>query len=212
VNKPIVVIGAGGHAKVVVDALLLLDAELICLTDSDPAKQGKSVLGIPVVGDDTILTKYPPDSVDLALGVGSVRVSRLRRQIFERLKQAGYHFKTFVHPGASIGREVVLGEGCQVMAGAVIQVGASLGVNVLINTLASVDHDCRIGDHVHVAPGAILSGHVAIGADCHIGCGATVIQGIRLGNGVQIGAGAAVVSHGNNETIILGVPGRELVK
>lgn len=209
-NKPVVVIGAGGHAKVVIDALLLLDVQVLCLTDTDPAKHGASVLGIPVLDEDSLLTRYPPDTADLAMGVGSVRVSQFRREIFERLKSSGYRFKTIVHPSTSIGRDVVLGEGCQIMAGVVIQTGSILGVNVLINTRAVVDHDCEIGDHVHIGPGAVLSGHVTLDADCHIGCGASVIQGIRLGNNVQVGAGAAVVNDFGNGARVLGVPGRRL--
>jgi len=212
VNRPVVVIGAGGHAKVVVDALLLLGAELLCLTDTDSAKHGTSVLGVPVLGDDSLLTDYPPGSVDLAMGVGSARVSPSRRRIFEQMKRMGYNFRTLIHPGALIGREVLLGEGCQVMAGAVIQAGSALGMNVLVNTRASVDHDCRIGDHAHVGPGAVLGGDVTLGADCHIGCGAALIHGVQLGCGVQVGAGAAVISHCNDETIVLGVPGKELVR
>lgn len=208
-RKPVVVIGAGGHAKVVVDTLLRQNAEVLCLTDADPTRHGTQVLGLTVLGDDGILERYPPEKVDLALGVGSVQVSQHRREIFERLKIAGYCFRTVVHPTALIGSEVVLGEGCQIMAGVLIQPGTTLGVNVLLNSSASVDHDCLIGDHAHIGPGAILSGHVTVGADCNVGCGASIIQGICLGDQVQIGAGASVVSNFGNRATILGVPGRE---
>lgn len=211
-SKPVVVIGAGGHAKVVVDALLLLGAKVLCLTDADPAKHGESVLGIPILGDDVMLSRYSPDEIHLALGIGSVKVSSVRRQVFEKMRKSGYRFMTIVHPNTSIGREVELKEGCQIMAGAIIQTGSVLGINVLVNTRASIDHDCRIGDHVHVGPGAILSGHVSLGSGCHVGCGATVIQERHLGNDVQIGAGAVVVNDSGDGSRILGVPGREITR
>jgi len=209
VNKPIIIVGAGGHAKVVADALLSCGCTVLGLTDPDPALQGLAVLGLPVLGDDGALAGYPPATIELVLGVGTVRVSPHRRRIFERFKMAGYSFATVVHPGAVIGREVTLGEGCQVMAGAIIQTGSQLGSNTLVNTSASIDHDCRIADHVQIGPGAVLGGGVEIGGDSCVGAGATVIQGIQVGSGVQVGAGAAVIRNCANGSRIVGVPGKE---
>lgn len=211
-NKPVIVIGAGGHAKVLVDALLAGNVDLIGITDNDPAKVGDRLLGVTVLGSDDVLANYPPNVADLVLGVGSVRVSEIRQKIFAHFKMAGYQFRTIVHPSAVIAREVVLGEGCQVMAGAIIQAGSHLGENILVNTRASIDHDCRIGDHVHLGPGTTLCANVSIGEGCHVGSGATITQGIRLGRNVQVGAGALILRNCEDTTCHLGVPGEEQAK
>lgn len=193
----------------VADALLAAKRNVIGFTDAAPALHGARVLGLPVFGDDGILASYDPASIELAMGTGSVRVSPLRRQLFERLKMTGYSFTTVVHPSATLGRDIVLGEGCQIMAGAVIQAGSRLGLNVLVNTRAAVDHDCRIGDHAQIGPGAVLCGAVVIGGDSFIGAGASVIQGTCIGNGVQVGIGAAVLRHCADGSTVVGVPAKE---
>lgn len=208
-NKPVIVIGAGGHAKVVVDALLAVHTLLVGITDADRNRKGEQLMGIGVLGGDDVLADYPPETVDLVLGVGSVRVSNSRQMLFEKFKAAGYRFRTFVHPSAVVSSQVVLGEGCQVMAGAVIQADAILGANVLINTRAAVDHDCRIGDHVHLGPGSVLCAGVDVGTGSHLGSGSTTLQGVRIGRAVQVGAGALIIRHCADGTCHVGVPARE---
>lgn len=208
-NKPVIVIGAGGHAKVVVDALLAVQALLVGITDADRNKKGERLMGISVLGGDDVLADYPPETVDLVLGVGSVRVSNHRQTLFEKLKAAGYRFRTVVHPSAVVSSQVLLGEGCQVMAGAVIQADATLGANVLVNTRVAVDHDCRIGDHVHLGPGSVLCAGVDVGTGAHLGSGSTILQGVRIGRAVQVGAGALIIRHCADGTCHVGVPARE---
>jgi sugar O-acyltransferase (sialic acid O-acetyltransferase NeuD family) len=177
---------------VVVDALLAQGAEVLGVTA--PVSAVSEVLGRPVLGDDRIITRHAPADVDLAIGVGSVSQPRLRFTLYERYRALGYRYATIVHPGAIVGREVVLEEGSQIMAGAVVQPGSRIGTNAIINTRASVDHDCQVGAHSHIAPGVTLSGGVSIGESCHVGTGATVIQGIQIGAGALIGAGAVVLA------------------
>lgn len=202
-----IVLGAGGHAKVLIDALE--GAEIVGLTDRDPAKAGLRVLGVPVLGGDDVLSVYPPDKVQLVNGLGSVRAGAQRQALFVLYKSMGYRFATVVHRSAVIAREVALGEGAQVMAGAVLQPGCVIGDNTLINTRAAIDHDCRIGNHVHIAPGAVLSGDVTVEDQAHVGVGATVIQGMRIGGGATVGAGAVVVHGVKSGATVTGVPARE---
>ena len=157
-ERPVIVLGAGGHAKVVIGALKASGAAILGATDPDEGTHGKSILGVPVLGGDNKVSEHQPDEIALVNGVGSTRVSSLRKEIFDRFTQAGFTFAALLHPSAVIGQETGVSDGAQVMAGAVIQPGCRIGANAIINTGAQVDHDCIIGDHVHVAPGAVLGG------------------------------------------------------
>lgn len=194
-NKSCVVIGGGGHARVLMDALLLSGFEIQGFLDLIPKQiflHGKKIAYLGT--DEEYLKKSSKRNIQLVNGVGSVGNPETRREIFKRFKSAGYSFLTVVHPSAIVAYDVALGEGVQIMAGAIVQTGSVLGNNVIINTRASVDHDCRIEDHVHIAPGAVLSGNVTVGESAHIGTGASVVQGIHILAGTLIRAGS-MISH-----------------
>ncbi len=189
----VILVGGGGHARVLADSLILQENKILGFVD--PKQKEMRVAGrwIPYLGTDKILLdKKLPQKAFLVNGVGSVGNPKIRKQIFERFKAAGYSFSAVIHPSAILARDVQRGEGVQVMAGAVVQAGTHLGNNCIINTRASVDHDCRIGDHVHIAPGAILCGGVKISEGSHVGCGAVIIQGVTVGRHLLIPANTLV--------------------
>jgi UDP-perosamine 4-acetyltransferase len=194
-SERVILIGAGGHAKVLIEALEASGVEILALADADRARWGAKLLERRIEGGDDWLLKQPAASIRLVNAVGSVDRESLarRRAVFEKFRAAGYRFAQVVHPSAVVSRRAALGEGAQVMAGAVIQADAQVGANGLINTRASVDHDCQIGAHVHIAPGAILSGGVTIGDGVHVGAGAVLKQGVKVGDAALIGAGAIVL-------------------
>ena len=185
-----IVLGGGGHAKVVVDVLQRLEQNIIGYTDPI---QKTHVLGVHCIGSDAEIEQYDPDVVYLANGLGSTRDTITRCQLYQRLTAKWFIFGTIVHPSAVVSQSVSLGSGIQIMAGSVIQTGCTLGNNVILNTCASIDHETTIGDHVHVAPGVTISGKVCIGAGAHIGVGAIVKQGVRIGENSTVGAGAVVL-------------------
>lgn len=191
-SRGVVIIGAGGHARVLVDALQLLGREIVGFLDPSLELGSRGPGGALVLGGDEALARLSPAEIDLVNGIGSVTVAVSRAVIYQRGKAAGFSFSDVVHPSAVVSQSVEFGEGVQLMAGCVVQCGTSIGANSIVNTRASVDHDCRIGETVHIAPGATVSGGVQIGDRTHLGTGAVVIQGISIGADSLVAAGAVV--------------------
>lgn len=191
---PVILLGAGGHAKVVLDLLQGNARTVIGVCDPNLARQGtEKWRGVNVLGDDNAIHQFSPESVELANGMGSLPGSLTRQRLHLTFSRQGYRFATLVHPSAVLGTGVTLGQGVQVMAGCVIQVDTCIGDNTIINTSAHIDHDGQIGQHVHIAPGAVLSGEVMVEENAHIGPNATLIQGKRIGRGAIVGAGTIVM-------------------
>lgn len=208
----IFLLGAGGHAKVLLDCLLSnAEIKVLGILDNNPANFGKSVLSIPVMGsEDEILKNYSAHSIKLVNGIGSIGLTHVRESIFTKLKNRSYQFINVIHPMAYVGREVELGESVQIMAGSVIQAGCHIGNNVIVNTQASIDHDCDIQDHVHLAPGVICCGDVKIGKGTHVGTGAIILQGRKIADNCLIAAGAVVINDVSQGDKVAGVPAKLL--
>ena len=208
--RPVIVLGAGGHAKVVIDALQAAGADILGAVDADPATHATSILGVSVLGTDEVVLDHTPNAVALINGVGSTVPSSQRKDLYRQFRDAGYTFAPVIHPSAVIGGNVGMANAVQIMAGVVVQPGCRIGANTILNTRASVDHDCVIGDHVHIAPGAVLGGGIAIGGGSHIGAGSCIIQNVRIGENVMVAAGAAVVTDFLDGARIAGVPAQEM--
>lgn len=206
-DKPVIIIGAGGHAKVLYDCLRLLDVEVLGALDKCPSKEDGAP-SIPILGDDSTIHDYATDAVELVNGIGSVGDTSLRAAIYNKFQKLGYSFRTVVHPSAIVARDCNLSEGVQVMAGAVVNTGAKISMDAIINTGAIVDHDSFIGRHVHIAPGCTISGGVHVGDGAHLGAGSTVIQGVVIGSKALVGAGAVVLKDVLAETKVAGVPAK----
>lgn len=207
---PIIMIGAGGHAKVLLDLLDRIGRTVLFITDRDKSRHGQRVGSTEIRGDDGIILGYSPDKVRLVNAVGSIATLAARREVYTRFRAEGYYFETLVHPSAVISNSAQIGDGVQIMAGVIVQPGVQIGQNALINTAASIDHDCFIGAHVHVAPRATLSGQVSVGEGTHIGTAATIIQSIQIGCESLIGAGAVVIRDVPDGQKIAGVPARPM--
>jgi sugar O-acyltransferase (sialic acid O-acetyltransferase NeuD family) len=204
----LVIYGAGGHGKVILDAVLRSGRyRVVGLLDDDVALHGKTVLGIPVLGGFSELDRRELRGCQLVLAVGP---NSKRRELRERLRPLGFTFACLVHPSAQIGEGVSLGVGTVALAGVVINAETSVGEHVIVNTGATIDHDCRIGDFAHISPGVHLAGDVRVGALAHVGIGACVIPGITIGEGATVGAGAAVVEDVAPGKTVGGVPAREI--
>lgn len=192
-GKPVILLGAGGHAKVLLDILMEQETEIVGVIDKEVPERSADLYGIPVIGGDSDVQSYSPDEIELVNGIGSIGDTALRQKLYEKFKHQGYRFRQVIHPSAVVSPRATLEDGVQVMAGAVVNIGTRVKENSIINTNASIDHDCIIGAHVHIAPGVTISGGVTVGDGSHIGTGATVVQGIEIGKHAFIEAGGIAV-------------------
>ncbi|QQR38401.1 acetyltransferase [Devosia rhizoryzae] len=178
---------------------------------TDPTYSAQPILGVPCIGTDAALSRlvHAMRLTHFMVAVGSISGgSVLRARLFAAGEAAGLEPFTAIHPSALVAGSALIGGGSVIMAGVVVQPRTKIGRNVIVNTRASIDHDCLIGDHVHVAPGAVLSGGVSLENGCHVGAGAVVLQSLRVGQGATVAGGATVVRSVGAGATVMGTPAR----
>ena len=197
-------LGGGGHARVVHDALRTSGVKVDAIVD--PHETEPMFHGVPIVHE-------LPREGRFIVAVGQVRATPTRERIWNEAIAAGLRpADAFVEKSAILSAEVRLGEGSVVLAGSYVGVGTTIGQDCIVNHRAVVEHDCQIGDHSHISPGALLGGGVRVGRRSHIGIGAVVLQGITIGDDVTVGAGAVVVDDVEPGATVAGVPARPLAR
>lgn len=203
---PVVLWGASGHASVVADALSLQPSWRIvgCIDDLDPRR--RATAAGEVLGDASLLPGL------LRQGVGHILIAigdnAIRRRLGRLAQEMGFQFATAIHPRAIVASSAAIAAGCVLAAGCVVNPGAILGRHAIVNTLASIDHDCIIGEAAHICPGCHLAGGVRVGEETMIGIGSVVRDRVRIGSRCIIGAGSAVVSDIPDDVVAYGVPAR----
>lgn len=204
----VVLLGGGGHARVLIDCLL--DREEVVLhgiLDAENSREMRHVFGVPVLGGDDLLFSLRAQGVQaFIVGVGFPKNIRLRARLYSLGISSGYEPWPVIHSTARCSTRAKVGPGLQLLPGSIVNAGANIGENVLINTAAIVEHDCVVGAHSHVACGAVLSGGVHLGTCVHIGAGATLREGISVGDHAIVAAGAVVIRNVPPSTIVMGVP------
>lgn len=201
-TERILVLGGGGHSKIVVSTLDSAGRRPYQVLDDDTSKWDSDVLGVPISGPIARAADEPADVAIAAFGS-----NRLRAEVTSRFE---LDWTPVVHPTAHVHPSATIGPGSIVAAGAIVQPDCIVGAHSIINTGASVDHDCVLGEFTHVAPGARLAGAVRVGAGTLIGIGAAVVPGVVIGEWVKVGAGAAVTGDLPAHCIAVGVPAQPI--
>jgi sugar O-acyltransferase (sialic acid O-acetyltransferase NeuD family) len=202
-----VMIGAGGHAEVLQELIQLTRAaHVVGLIDCAPDAQ---LSQLPHLGSDDQLSSLRSQGIThFVIGVGSVRASPHRQNLFEQAIAANLNPLTLIHPSATISPSAILGEGVQIMAGALIHTRAKIGDNVLLNSGCIIEHHVSIGNHTHVASGACLTGGVHVGENCFIGARAVLRNNLSIGPACTIGMGSVVTQNIPAHTLAYGVPAK----
>lgn len=205
-KRMVVLFGAGGHAKVVIDAIEIEGCyEIVFLADADIALVGTTLQGYPVRSEEEGFAAQVQGVPNAFVAIGR---NAMRQHIAVAAAASGFVLARIVHPAATVARSASLGAGTLVMPGSVINADAHVGTNVIINTGAIIEHDCRVDDHAHIAPRATLCGGARIGAGTLVGAGAVILPGVKVGAGATVGAGALVLSDMPDGARIFGAPAR----
>jgi UDP-perosamine 4-acetyltransferase len=205
----VLIVGAGGHGKVVLNILRAGGARKFkpaAFIDADPSLHGTAIDGVEVVGGPNQLPKLRERKIRHA--IVAIGDNRTRVQYARMLADAGFSLIRAIHPSASVAKTATIGENVVIAAGAVVCTDVTIGDSAIINTNAVVDHECAVGAGAHVCPGALLAGRVRLGELAFVGLGAKVIQCLTVGDRAIVGAGAVVLSDVPADATAVGVPAR----
>lgn len=197
--------GAGGHAKVVLDVARAANMEICGVVDD--RWTAEFWRGVPLLGKYQDLTTICSAHVEAAWVV-AIGNEAVRRRVVRELERLGARFATIIHPSACLGSGVFVGAGSVVMAGSILQADVHVGQHTIINTASTVDHDSYIGDYVHISPGVHLAGNVHVEEAVHIGIGACSIPGVNIGRYTTIGAGTTIIKDIPPYVVAVGCPAK----
>jgi len=207
IEQKVLLIGGGGHAKVIIDAMRCGRYGIAGIIERSQDKIGMIICGIPVIGTDKDLPRFLKQGIKKAvIAIGHMGDGSVRHQMAQELQDMGFRLPVITHPKAIISPFARIGDGTVVFAGAVINAGARIGENCIINTASVVEHDVILGAGAHLAPRAVLAGGVNVGEDTMLGMGSCVLQKKTIGKRCIIGAGSVVIHDVCDDEIVVGVP------
>jgi len=213
VKSKILLLGAGGHSKVILDSLLGDKQYEVAGIIDLKERLGEVIFNIPVLGTNEDLARFFKLGIrHCFISIGSVGDPRLRVRLYTLAKKTGIILPNIISSKALISSRISLGEGNYIAAGVIINAGAQVGNNCIINTAAIIEHDCQIGNFVHLCPGVILSGGVSVGDYSHVGTGSVTIQNVTIGKKTIIGAGSVVTKDIRGGVVAFGNPCKERKK
>lgn len=197
-DKEVIIVGAGGHSRVIEDILILNGRKIFGFLDDNN-------VGNEILGKVELIEKYK-EKYEFILAIGN---NKIREKLS---KKYSVKYTLAIHPKSTISKNVKIGEGTVIMAGVIINSNTQIGKHCIVNTGAIIEHDNKINDYVHISPGAILAGNVNVNKKSWVGAGATIIQGINIGKNSIIGAGAVVIKDIPELSIAVGIPAKVINK
>lgn len=189
-NKPLILIGGGGHCKSVIEAAESAGYSILGVLDM-PEDVGKDILSTKVIGTDDDIPQYV-DKAEFVITVGFIKNPAIRIKLYNRVKEAGGKLATIIASTAYVSKYATIGEGTVVMHHAFVNAGAKVGENVILNTFTNVEHDAVIGDQCHISTGTMINGDCKVGANCFIGSQSVLANGITIVDDIVVGAGSLV--------------------
>jgi sugar O-acyltransferase (sialic acid O-acetyltransferase NeuD family) len=204
----IIVLGSGGHAKVIIDILHMMDKYAIIGITSISLKKGELFSGYIVLGEDSIIAEYNPENHRIAMGLGGFRDNRIREKAFYYVKSLRFNFLNVIHPSAIISETSKLGEGVTIFPGVVINTNTTIGDNSIIATGSTIDHETVIGNNVLISAGVTIGAYAKINDGALIALGAKVISGVNIGKNAVVAAGAVVIDDVFADQTVYGIPAK----
>lgn len=199
-NKEIIIIGSGGHSKVVINSLKKSKHKIAGVIVKKLGKE-TSYFGHRILGDDEFIEKCNPEKILIVNGIGITPINLENRiKLNERVKELGFSFLNIIDTNAIIAKDSKILEGCQILAGSIIQPGVSIGKHTIVNTKASIDHDSIIAENCHIAPGVVVCGQVSIGKNTFIGAGTIISNNIEIGENCTIASGSHIFKNIDKNT------------
>ena len=206
-SKDLIILGAGGHARVIIDVAEETDYRLKGIIDINYKNRQEEILGYPVLGDIDILNNFDPTKTGIAVAFGDCTQ---RTHYFFEMQKSGYLLPSLIHPTAIISKHAAIGVGVFINAGTIMNSKATVGDNTIINTGAIIEHEVTVGAHSHICPGVKIGGRVSIGDNTFIGIGTSIKNYVKVGDNVVIGAGSVVINNVESNSTIAGIPGKPI--
>lgn len=203
-NKPLVMIGGGGHAAALAEILIKQKKNIVGVVAPELTAGHIIFQDMERFLDDDDILKFRPADIRLVNGIGSMPYKSLREDVYTKFKKLGYEFATVIANSALVSDYSILEYGVQIMDNCVVNIGCKVGENTIINTSTTVDHDCTIDAHCHLAPGSTLSGQVVIERNVHLATGVNVINNISIGRNTIVGVGANISKSVPSNSIVYG--------
>lgn len=209
-NKPLILVGGGGHCKSVIDVAESTGYTILGILDR-PEEIGKRVFSYQVIGTDDDMAKYAGKAV-FVVTVGQIKSPDLRIKLHKMLAEANCELATIIASTAYVSKYATIGEGSVVMHNAFVNADAKVGKGCIINTSAIIEHEAIVGDYCHISTGAIVNGAAKVEEQSFVGSKSVISQCVTIGRRILIGAGSAVVSDLPADCIAVGVPAKPINK
>lgn len=201
-----VIIGAGGHSRVVYDILRSnQNVDVSAFVDNTPRGSDEQIMGVPVVGDHSVLPEYIAEN-NVSGFIIAVGDNEIRKRHFQKLRDMGLEPVSAIHKDATISQMAEVGQGSVVASGAIVTTNAEIGANTIVNTGSVVEHETTVGSHAHVGPGTTLAGRVSVGDGTFVGMGSSVKEYTNIGESAVVGAGSVVLDDVEDDTVVVGTP------